>query len=467
MLDDADRIAILSADGVERVTKFRERIGACTGANAVESLRDRVELAWFALAGPSLLRDTEQLDNVYRFLDVIEKIESAGSLPDVRDLERMLDQERVSSNVDPDCHLQIMTMHKAKGLKFDHVVLHGIGRTTKAGDKAVLSWLINTGSDGRSAMIVSPIGPRDEIENDALHQFIEATQRDKERLELDRLLYVACTRARKSLHLVGNVGVAADGQAYRQPVAGSLLRRLWPAIEPLYEKAFADSGIAEAAGDYEDDEPHLRCPVLRRLTVEPPSDAPDLPQRESTHRQTAPDNESRVEYYWVGAAARHAGTIVHRWLQRIADGLADADDKDTLLRTSRIWARGLRVSEAEIEAVCDRAAVAIDRISSDDKGRWLLFGDGETELALSGVIDNCVQSVIIDRIRIDKNGVHWIVDYKTSTHEGGDLAGFLQQEADRYRPQLEKYAAVYRNLTDAPVKTALYFPLLQEFLELS
>jgi len=467
LLDDADRIAILSADGVERVTKFRERIGACTGANAVESLRDRVELAWFALAGPSLLRDTEQLDNVYRFLDVIEKIESAGSLPDVRDLERMLDQERVSSNVDPDCHLQIMTMHKAKGLQFDHVVLHGIGRTTKAGDKAVLSWLINTGSDGRSAMIVSPIGPRDEIENDALHQFIEATQRDKERLELDRLLYVACTRARKSLHLVGNVGVAADGQAYRQPVAGSLLRRLWPAIEPLYEKAFADSGIAEAAGDYEDDEPHLRCPVLRRLTVEPPSDAPDLPQRESTHRQTAPDNESRVEYYWVGAAARHAGTIVHRWLQRIADGLADADDKDTLLRTSRIWARGLRVSEAEIEAVCDRAAVAIDRISSDDKGRWLLFGDGETELALSGVIDNCVQSVIIDRIRIDKNGVHWIVDYKTSTHEGGDLAGFLQQEADRYRPQLEKYAAVYRNLTDAPVKTALYFPLLQEFLELS
>ena len=63
--------------------------------------------------------------------------------------------------------------------------------------------------------------------------------------------------------------------------------------------------------------------------------------------------------------------------------------------------------------------------------------------------------------------MHWIVDYKTSTHEGGDLEGFLAQEADRYRAQLEKYAAVYRNLTDAPVRTALYFPMLQEFLEVS
>ena len=465
LLDDADRIATLSADAVGRVTRFRARIAACTRANAVEALRDRVELAWFALGGPSMLRNTEQLDNVYRFLDVIEQIESAGSLADVRDLERMLDQERVSSSVDPGCRLQIMTMHKAKGLQFDHVVLHGIGRTTKAGDKAVLSWLINTGSDGRGEMILSPIGPRAEIENDPLHQFIEATRRDKERLELDRLLYVACTRARKSLHLVGNVGVAAGGQAYRAPVAGSLLQRLWPAIEPHYERAFAESGIAETAGDYADDEPHLRCPVLRRLTVEPPSDAPELPQRESTRRQTAPDNESQVEYYWVGSSARHAGTIVHRWLQRIADGLAELDDRDSLLRTSRLWARGLRVSDEEIEAVCDRAAVAIDRMASDDKGRWLLSGDGETELALSGVIDNCVQSIVIDRIRIDKNGVHWIVDYKTSTHEGGDLAGFLQQEADRYRPQLEKYAAIYHNLTDARVKTALYFPLLQEFVE--
>jgi len=466
LLDDENRIAALSADAIERIAGFRDRIALYTQRNATATLRDRVELAWYALAGPSILRDAEQLDNVYRFLDVIEKIESAGSLADVHDLDRMLDRERVSSKVDPDCRLQIMTMHKAKGLQFDHVVLHGLGRTARVGDKAVLSWLINTGSDGGSEMIISPVGPRSEIDNDPLHQFIEATESDKERLELDRLLYVACTRARKSLQLIGNVGLTPDGQSYRPPIARSLLHRLWPAIEPDYIKAFAESGIAESAGSYEDDEPHLVSPDLRRLTVAPPSRAPDLPGSSDRRTQPAPGNESKIEYYWVGSAARHAGTIVHRWLQRMSDGIAANDDKDTLRRISRLWARGLRVPEEEIEAVCDRAALALDQITSDEKGRWVLFGDGMTELAVSGVIDGRVETVIIDRIRIDDQGIHWIVDYKTSTHEGGDLEGFLEQEADRYKAQLEKYTAIYSKLTDAPVRTALYFPLLQKFLEL-
>ena len=108
-----------------------------------------------------------------------------------------------------------------------------------------------------------------------------------------------------------------------------------------------------------------------------------------------------------------------------------------------MWARALSVPEDEIAAVCERAEFALTQISNDEKGRWVLFGEGNAELAVSGVLDGTVQTVIIDRIRIDEDGVHWIVDYKTGTHEGGDLASFLQQEKDRYRPQLEKYAAIY------------------------
>ena len=468
LTNEASRIDTLSVDAVARLATFRERIAAYMRRSATESLRDRVELAWFALGGPSMLHNAEQLDNVYRFLDVIEKIELAGSLADVRDLEQMLERERVSSKPDPDCRLQIMTMHKAKGLQFDHVVLHGLGRPAKISDKAVLSWLVNTGSDGRSEIIVSPVGPRSEIESDPLHQFIEATHRDKERLELDRLLYVACTRARKSLHLIGNIALTPDGQSYRQPAARSLLQRLWPAIEPLYDKAFAASGIAERAGAYAGDEPHLVPPVLRRLTVDPPSGAARIPGRPAAAEPSSQGNEQKVEYYWVGSAARHAGTIVHRWLQRMSDGIAVFDEKNKAMfrRTSSLWARGLGVREEDIDTVCDRAAAALEKIASDDKGQWILFGDGKTELALSGVVDGRVQSIVIDRIRIDGEGVHWIIDYKTSTHEGGDLAGFLRQETDRYRPQLEKYATIYRKLTDAPVRTALYFPLLQEFCEI-
>ena len=39
-------------------------------------------------------------------------------------------------------------------------------------------------------------------------------------------------------------------------------------------------------------------------------------------------------------------------------------------------------------------------------------------------------------------GVRWIIDYKTSVHEGADTAAFLDNELERYRGQLERYAAL-------------------------
>jgi ATP-dependent exoDNAse (exonuclease V) beta subunit len=84
---------------------------------------------------------------------------------------------------------------------------------------------------------------------------------------------------------------------------------------------------------------------------------------------------------------------------------------------------------------------------------------------LSGLAGGRIESGIIDRVRIDDDGTHWIVDYKTSTHEGGNLAAVLQAESARYKPQLTRYADLYRNYSGATVRCALYFPLLQKFVE--
>jgi ATP-dependent helicase/nuclease subunit A len=66
--------------------------------------------------------------------------------------------------------------------------------------------------------------------------------------------------------------------------------------------------------------------------------------------------------------------------------------------------------------------------------------------------------VIVDRTFVDAEGVRWIVDYKTGTHEGSDVEGFLNSEQERYRAQLEGYARLLGD--DRPVRVALYFPLL-------
>ena len=181
----------------------------------------------------------------------------------------------------------------------------------------------------------------------------------------------------------------------------------------------------------------------------------------------SPEPEQKVQFYWVGALARHAGTIVHRWLHHITS----TGETETALDTARQqalsgrWARQSGVSANDLESLCSRVTKALDGTINDAEGRWLLDGDGFSEMPLTGLWKGRVTSIVIDRVRIDEDGTHWIVDYKTSTHEGGDLPAFLQQEADRYREQLQKYAEIYSAMTDAPVKTALYFPMLQEFCE--
>jgi len=74
--------------------------------------------------------------------------------------------------------------------------------------------------------------------------------------------------------------------------------------------------------------------------------------------------------------------------------------------------------------------------------------------------------VVIDRSFVDSDGTRWVIDFKTSRHEGSGLQAFLDEEMKRYRPQLETYVALARGLGPYPVRAGLYFPLLSAFCEL-
>ena len=78
-----------------------------------------------------------------------------------------------------------------------------------------------------------------------------------------------------------------------------------------------------------------------------------------------------------------------------------------------------------------------------------------------------LRSVVIDRCFVDDTGTRWVIDYKTSRHEGGGLESFLDQEMQRYQGQLSGYVALARALGPQPVRAALYFPLLAAFRELT
>ena len=72
-------------------------------------------------------------------------------------------------------------------------------------------------------------------------------------------------------------------------------------------------------------------------------------------------------------------------------------------------------------------------------------------------------SVVVDRTFVDDDGRRWIVDYKTSSHEGAGLDAFLDRERERYAAQLATYARLMGG--ERPARLGLYFPLVAGWRE--
>ena len=126
------------------------------------------------------------------------------------------------------------------------------------------------------------------------------------------------------------------------------------------------------------------------------------------------------------------------------------------------------VPDERLDDASARVMAALIAVHGDQRGRWILqkgYRDDFREHALSGLWDGDVVRVVFDRSFIDEKGVRWIIDYKTSHHEGGNLESFLDQEVERYRPQLHRYAHFARQLGPEPVRAGLYFPLMRAWRE--
>ncbi|MFI4902727.1 MAG: hypothetical protein ACHP91_04895, partial [Burkholderiales bacterium] len=109
-----------------------------------------------------------------------------------------------------------------------------------------------------------------------------------------------------------------------------------------------------------------------------------------------------------------------------------------------------------------RVLDAIAATLADPQGRWLFDAthtEAASESALSVADADGVVRIVIDRTFV-ADGVRWIVDFKTSRHEGGDLTGFLARERQRHAPQLAGYARAIALLDARPIRLALYFTAL-------
>ena len=123
--------------------------------------------------------------------------------------------------------IQFFTIHKAKGLEFDTVIIQSLNSTTRASDKKMIA-SDNYIKNNHIYDVTAFNEPDNKLPH--LHDLIYNIEKNKEENELKRLLYVAMTRAKAKLHLVGSL-IFKDEM---KPASNSFLSMLWS----IYSKHF-------------------------------------------------------------------------------------------------------------------------------------------------------------------------------------------------------------------------------------
>lgn len=466
LLRDERRVARLGSAGASAVQRLLAVLGLVEQARERCGLRELVEGAWLMLGGPATIAEESQLESVQSFLDLLEAAETAAEGLDLAWLTAQMPAHKGSLGGGELGSLRIMTIHKAKGLEFDTVIVPGLHRQPRNEDRRLLIWQEVLMPDGSKLPMLAPI-PAAAEESEPLYAYLKKLEQRRNELESDRLLYVACTRARRQLHLV--TALEPDGQEgeIRAPRSGSLLSRLWPALSGGAASHAREAGWQAGARKGED--PVWVQPLIRRLS--PGWQLPCAPEELSSPAAAARAAAPAVVYEWAGRVAMHVGTVVHAFLQAIGEEGASAWT-DERLEARRPLARrmllALGVGRHELDAASNRVMNALHRTLDDERGRWILddsHADAASELALTVRDGERFRTLIIDRSFIDADGVRWVIDFKTSQHQGADLERFIHEEVERYRGQLRGYRAAMTAMSGGPVRTALYFPLLGIFRE--
>ena len=461
LMQDEGRLARLSEDGRQRLGALRDVLQVAFAGRGRQHPRRWLEGVWLMLGGPRCLDAPEALNDVAAFFELVDRLAAS----------RQLGAETLAVHVaglyapsDPlGDAVQMMTVHKSKGLEFDTVILPGLHRATGGNDGRLLLWDEVAADDGEERLLVAPIRQKGGgNDRPSAYDYLKRLETERAAHEDERLLYVAATRAIRDLHLVG-VAVA-DGKkedGLKTPAAGSLLRLLWPGVaQPVFAAALSgsDAGEVQTIGI----DPAAFVPPLLRLRQvgQPEALRPisDLPRQ----AENPVDLDASTEALSLEASV---GTLVHRCLELIANSGLDGWSPTRVAALQPAYLRWLQGRGHGEEAAADGAAevvAAVSRTLDSEVGRWLLADHAEAgaEQSWSSASDQTAVNHVIDRVFVS-GGYRWIVDYKTVRLPEEALPA----RAESYRPQLERYAGLFAD-ERLPLRLAIFFPLQGCLVEL-
>lgn len=420
-----------------------------------------VKETWLNLGGPTALPNEDAINYIDAFLNFIDKkLVQEGDKLDFFNVDTELRQIYLPTLSKSAQAVEIMTIHKAKGLEYDHVILPGLHRRGGTEQPPLLLYSEKIDNPEKKDFLLAPLKASHE-EQDLIYNYLFQQEKKKNAAELTRLLYVASTRAKKSLHLLANLHCDEKG-AIKAPPSHSLLNHLWPVLRIRPDDILSATPVKKT--------PPLKR-LLRRLRgtwQAPTAPTQDLPWHDAA--------SSPLLYQWQLHPERILGTVIHRLLYQISqEGLAVWDlekIKAAQGMFAQLLAQNGLLAEHEQSALL-KLNTCLQKTLADPRGRWILSPShqaAESERALTAVLNGKPQYLIIDRSFIDPaTKIRWIIDYKTTHYTGNKPTDFLNTQIQRHKPQLETYAHAYsldpQQSARQTICLGLYFPMTSLWCE--
>ena len=222
----------LSADAQARLQRLVDALAPAWARRGRVATAPWIRSAWLALGGPACVSEAIDLAAAERYFALLAEHSSGGDVADWHGFIDALGETTVEPDEDQsvDASVQVMTLHRAKGLEFDVVLMPALARSPRAADAQLLRWRRRP-----HGLLVAPVKARTPGSSDeALYDYLTRLAAADEKAELVRLLYVGCTRARERLHLsavLDSVNGDTNEAHWRAPGKGTSLSRLWPSVQ--------------------------------------------------------------------------------------------------------------------------------------------------------------------------------------------------------------------------------------------
>ncbi|MCB4811885.1 UvrD-helicase domain-containing protein [Methylovorus menthalis] len=469
LLQQDARLAAMSEDGRQRALHVRGILQEVLAQQGRLPVSRWLHSAWLMLGGPWCLWEPGDVQDVQAFFALVDKLDNQGQFTPTR-LAEEVEKLYAAADEAADGRLQLMTIHKSKGLEFDAVILPGLERKTGNQDSPLLLWeevAIADEEQGSSVeLVAAPFVPKGARLDDGPTPYDYLRLLEKERAEHEdaRVLYVAATRTERRLHLIATATINAKGEP--RPASCSFLQLLWPQVALQFAEALATEGVSETSPQAELTLADFVPPLVRLQQ-------PQMPAILQTATPFTPlwnPGEASESLSLAASLEADIGTLAHRYLELMARQGLPAWPEARIHQAMPAMQRWLQQQGHAEKQARDAAAVVVQLLLTtlcSVDGQWVLQAreGADAEVAWTYADASELKRYVVDRTFME-NGVRWIIDYKSVALPADISDAQLRAQVARYRLQLDNYAGLFAD-QGILVRKAIFFLALGRLVELA